>query len=301
MIDGRTQLVGLIGWPVEHSLSPVMHNAAFAALKMDWCYLPLPVSPQRVEAAISGLAASGFRGANVTIPHKRAIFSALSSLSPHAEALGAVNTLLIEQGDDPTIVGENTDVAGFLAALEGAGFAIAGTRVLVVGAGGAARAVAYALVENGAREVVILNRSIKRAQELIEQFSGKGQRTRLCAAALNGPNLISVSEDSDLLVNATPVGMWPNVGRSIWPSEIPIPSRFTVFDLVYNPQQTRLLEEARSAGARAISGLEMLIQQGARSFSLWTNRQAPIDVMREACVQRLASLVAFTQERSEKR
>jgi len=136
--------------------------------------------------------------------------------------------------------------------------------------------------------VVILNRSIKRAQELVERFRGNAQRARLRAAALNGPNLVSLSEDSDLLVNATPVGMWPNVGRSIWPSESPIPSHLSVFDLVYNPHQTRLLKQARSAGARAIRGLEMLVQQGARSFELWTNRQAPIDVMREACVQHLA-------------
>lgn len=288
MIDENTQLVGLIGWPVEYSLSPVMHNAAFAALEMNWCYLPLPVPPQRVEAAVSGLAAFGFRGANVTIPHKRAVFSALSSLSPQAEALGAVNTLLIEQGDDRAIVGENTDAAGFLAALSGEGLAVAGRRALVVGAGGAARAVVYALVENGAHTVVILNRSIKRAHELVERFRGNAQRARLRAAALNGPNLVLLSEDGDLLVNATPVGMRPNVDRSIWPAEIPIPFHLTVFDLVYNPYQTRLLQQTRTARARAISGLEMLVQQGARSFELWTNRQAPIDVMREACVQHLA-------------
>lgn len=288
MIDARTQLVGLIGWPVEHSLSPMMHNAAFAALNMNWLYLPLPVPPQRVKAAVSGLATLGFRGANVTIPHKRAVLSALSSLTPQAEALGGVNTLLIGQGEEPTIVGANTDAAGFLTALAGAGFDVAGTRALVVGAGGAARAVVYALVENGVRAVVILNRSIERAQKLVEQFRGKAQQAQLRAMVSNGQNLISLSEDSDLLVNATPVGMWPNVDRSIWPAQTPIPSHLVVFDLVYNPHQTRLLQQARAAGARAISGLEMLIQQGARSFELWTNRPAPIDVMREACVQHLA-------------
>lgn len=287
MIDGRTQLVGLIGWPVEHSLSPVMHNAAFAALKMNWRYLPLPVPSQRVDAALAGLAALGFRGANVTIPHKRAVFSALSSLSPQARALGAVNTLVIE-GKDPTIRGENTDASGFTAALATAGFTSAGCRALIVGAGGGARAVAYALIEGKAREVVILNRHVNKAQEIVDWFSVQPQNhARLRAETLSLSTLVALAEDADLLVNTTPVGMWPEVERSIWPSKESLPPHLTVFDLVYNPYETRLLQQAQRAGARAVSGLEMLVEQGARAFSLWANRQAPIYVMRQACRQHL--------------
>lgn len=288
MIDGRTQLVGLIGWPVEHSLSPAMHNAAFAALKMNWRYLPLPVPSQRVDAALAGLAALGFRGANVTIPHKRAVFSALSSLSPQARALGAVNTLVIEGDKDPTIRGENTDASGFIAALATAGFTSAGCRALIVGAGGGARAVAYALIEGKAREVVILNRHVNKAQEIVDWFSVQPQNhARLRAETLSVSTLVAAAKDADLLVNATPVGMWPEVERSIWPSEVPLPPHLTVFDLVYNPYETRLLQQAQRAGARAVSGLEMLVEQGARAFSLWANRQAPIYVMRQACRQHL--------------
>lgn len=285
MIDGRTQLVGLIGWPVEHSLSPVMHNDAFAALKMNWSYLPLPVPSQRVNAAVSGLVALGFRGANVTVPHKQTVIPFLDEITPEAELIGAVNTIVVT--GDGRSVGENTDAVGFVVALASAGFTVAGCHALIVGAGGAARAVVYALMESGARAVTILNRSIKRAQEIVERFSGGMQRTQLRAEALSAATLVSSAEDADLLVNATPVGMWPDVDRSIWPLETPIPPHLTVFDLVYNPYQTRLLQQARVAKARTTSGLEMLVQQGARSFQLWTNRQAPIDVMRAACVQDL--------------
>lgn len=288
MIDARTQLVGLIGWPVEHSLSPVMHNAAFAELGMNWCYLPLPVPPQRVGTALAGLTALGFRGANVTIPHKRSVLSVLSSLSPQARALGAVNTLVIEQDGGRTIRGENTDAVGFTTALGEAEFSAAGSNALIVGSGGGARAAIYALITSKADAVTILSRRVAKAQEIVDSFTVKPQNgTRLRAVELSAESLIDCAADADLLVNATPVGMWPAVERSIWPEGKPVPPHLTVFDLVYNPHRTRLLQQALSSGAGAISGLEMLVQQGARSFAMWTNRQAPIETMRQACKQQL--------------
>jgi len=288
MIDARTQLVGLIGWPVEHSLSPVMHNAAFAELKMNWCYVPLPVSPHEVATALGGLSALGFRGANVTIPHKRSVLGVLSSVSPQARALGVVNTLVIDQDNGRTIRGENTDAAGFSAALANAGFSAAGRKALIVGAGGAARAAIYALIEGKAETVTVLSRRVAKAREIVDSFTLERQgATRLRAARLNAESLIDCAADADLLVNATPVGMWPAVEGSIWPEGNAVPSHLSVFDLVYNPYRTRLLQQAASCGARGISGLEMLVQQGARSFSIWTNRQAPIESMRRACKQQL--------------
>ena len=291
MIDGRTRLVGLIGWPVEHSLSPVMHNAAFAALGLNWRYVPLPVPPEQLEAAVRGLAALGFRGANVTVPHKQTVLPALDSISPNAKELGAVNTLLVERSEDgrATITGYNTDAQGFIDALRAGGFEPEkGRRAVVVGAGGAARAVVYGLLHAGMREIILCNRSLARAQTLISDLASDQQVGRLHARPLTPETLVESVQTADLLVNATPVGLWPHTDDSIWPEEVRIPAHLTVFDLVYNPLETRLLHQARKAGARVISGLGMLVYQGAAAFELWTGKKAPIETMQTALREAIA-------------
>jgi len=282
-IDGQTQLVGLVGWPVGHSASPAMQNAAFDAYGLNWRYVPLPVVPGQIKAGLEGLAALGFRGANVTVPHKRAVLPALTAVSPDAEALGAVNTIVVEgSGTEAQVMrGHNTDAAGFIGALREGGFDPEGASVLVVGAGGGARAVVFGLAQAGAREVMILNRSLERATTLLSDLRPHAPSV-LRAEPLGREHLIERARCVDLLVNATPVGMVGQEHRSIWPDRAPLPSRLTVFDLVYNPLETKLLGQARRAGADAVDGLGMLVRQGALAFEMWTGQEAPIEVMRSA-------------------
>ena len=295
-MDGRTALVGLMGWPVEHSLSPVMHNAAFAALGLNWRYVPLAVRPGEIEAAVKGLVALGFRGANVTVPHKEAILPVLSTLTPVAERVGAVNTLVIGRAADGrvSVTGDNTDVPGFIHALRAGGYAPAGDRTaLVLGAGGSARAVAYALLEAGEGHVLVLNRTPQRAQALVSELGqGCAWGARLAALALTRETLAEGAQRAGLLVNTTPLGMWPHTAQSPWPEDLPLPAHLTVFDLVYNPLETRLLAQARQAGAQAIDGLDMLVWQGALALALWVNEagvapQEIAPIMRAACLRAL--------------
>jgi shikimate dehydrogenase len=283
-IDGNTQLVGLVGWPVEHTLSPAMHNAAFQARGLNWRYVPLPVRPGHVEAALRGLVALGFRGANVTVPHKQTVLPALDAVAPDAATLGAVNTVVVEWEEDRDAIlsGHNTDALGFIGALRDGGFDPAGSSVLVVGAGGAARAVVFGLVEAGAANVVVLNRTSDRARALTSDL-GQHSPATMSAEPLRDDILLESARTADLLVNATPVGMWPGVDASIWPDEVPLPPDLTVFDLVYNPLETKLLRRARRSGAHAVEGLGMLVRQGALTFELWTGEKAPMEVMRVAC------------------
>ncbi len=274
VIDGRTQLVGLIGWPVEHSLSPALHNAVFEHLGLNWCYLPLPVPPNQVAAAVRGLLALGFRGANVTVPHKQAVLPFLDEIGSAARAIGAVNTIVIEDG---RLLGHNTDGEGFLAAVREANFEPAGKQALVLGAGGAARAVVYTLAQ-AACAVTIHNRTAERGDALVKEMRDLNPTAEIGhAARLTKLDLASF----DLLVNTTPVGMWPHVDKSPWPSQMVLPAHWTVYDLVYNPLKTRLLQQAKAAGARPVDGLGMLIWQGALAFELWTGQSAPKDLMLE--------------------
>ncbi len=276
MIDGQTQLVGLIGWPVAHSLSPAMHNAAFEALGLNWRYVPLPVPPGQVEAALRGLVALGFRGANVTVPHKQAVIPHLDAVSEGAQAIGAVNTLVVRDGH---LLGDNTDAAGFLVDLREAGFEPKGGRTLVLGAGGGARAAAYALATAGA-EVVVLNRTPSRAEALVRDLAAWVAPVPLRSVPLSHEALSRLVPTVDLIVNATSVGMWPDVAASPWPDDVPIPANCTVYDLVYRPALTRLLRQAGAGGAKGIGGLGMLVNQGALAFRMWTGRDAPVEAMR---------------------
>ncbi len=288
-IDASTELVGVMGWPVKHSLSPAMHNAALRALGLNLCYVALPVRPDALNAAVRGLTAMHFRGCNVTVPHKSAIISLLDRIDPDAQALGAVNTLVTSRSDKAAahIAGYNTDVAGFLGALSQHGFDPRERNIVIVGAGGAARGVTYALLSAGANRVVVLNRTHSRAKKLISDLAD----SRLRAGLLTAESLIETARGSDLLVNATTVGMWPHIEGSIWPEDALIPRNLVVYDLVYNPLETRLLRQARRDGAQAVDGLGMLAQQGALALDLWTEQSLDVDEiatwMRDVCMRAL--------------
>jgi len=258
-----TTYLGVCGWPVAHSRSPQMHNAALAAVGLtDWRYLRLPLPPELLAETVRALPAAGFRGVNVTIPHKEAALALADEASNAARAIGAANTLIFEHG---AIKAENTDAPGLLAAI---GEPVAGRRALVLGAGGAGRAAAWALAGAGA-EVAVWNRTPERA--------------RVLATAL-GVSMVATAEPADIVVNATSVGLHdPEVTFKALPIMADVfGAGNLVVDLVYRVGGTRLLETARERGARVIDGLEILVAQGAASFERWTGRQAPRSAMREA-------------------
>ena len=279
-INGATKLVGIIGWPVEHSLSPAMHNAAFAELGLDWAYLPMPVFPDHLGDAIRGLQALGFSGANVTVPHKQAVMQYLDDISHNAQVIGAVNTIHIEGGQ---LYGDNTDAPGFLRSLEDVGFEPDEVRAVVLGAGGAARAIAHALAQAGSQELALFSRRRQQAEHLCSDLSRFHPRVRFVAHNL--ADVDQIDERFDLLVNATPVGMWPNTESSPWPRQLPVPAHLMVCDLIYIPAESLFLTQARASGAETINGLGMLVAQGALAFEVWTGIRPPIDTMKAACLR----------------
>jgi len=279
-IGGRTRLCGVLGHPLEHTLSPRMHNAAFAALGLDWVYLPWPVGPDRLGEALRGLRAlANFAGANVTVPHKEAVIPYLDELTEEARAVGAVNTI-VRAGD--RLTGHTTDGAGLLAALaEAADFRPEGACVVIVGAGGAGRSAAFALAAAGARQVAILNRSEARAQALADDVRGVADDVEVLAYQLqSGSSTARILGGADLVVNATSVGLRPTDSS---PVDLALCGPGAVaYDMVYNPPESSFLRQARARGLRAANGLGMLVHQGAAAFALWTGRAAPVDVMRGA-------------------
>ena len=280
-ISGKTNMVGLIGWPVSHSVSPPMHNAAFAELGLDWCYVPLPVPlepAERIGEAVRGLRALGLRGANVTVPHKQSVMSYLDYLSLAAQSIGAVNTIKV--ASDGHLLGDNTDAAGFVADLREHGLDPAGQNAIVLGSGGSARAVVYGLAAAQSRSIAIFNRTFDKAQLLATQMQAVFPNCQIAAYHLPD-DLVSMAERADLIVNSTSLGMTPHTDGLPWVAQVPFHADQTVYDLVYNPPQTRLLQKAVADGACAISGLGMLIWQGALAFEIWTGQQPPIDLMRQ--------------------
>jgi shikimate dehydrogenase len=254
-------LLGVAGWPVSHSRSPAMHNAALVECGLDWLYVPLPLAPERFPEAAAALGASGFRGINVTVPHKLAAHALADELSPAATAVGAANTLTYADG---AIAADNTDAGGFLDALADDP---RGKRALVLGAGGSARAVVWALREAGA-EVSVWNRTAVRARALADELG---------AAAVDRPG------PADLLVNCTAVGLSAaDEGEELGLGGIEAPA--TVVDLVYGAHRTPVQEWAEAAGSRFVGGLEVLVRQGARSFEAWTGVEAPVAAMRTAAL-----------------
>lgn len=283
-ISGTTKVCGLFGDPVEHSFSPAMQNAAFSSLGLDYVYVPFLVTPADLGQALAAVRALNLVGVNVTVPHKEKVLPFLDELAPEAEIAGAVNTIVRQGG---RLSGHNTDGAGFLRALEAdAGFAPEGKNVLVLGAGGAARAVSAALARAGAREIRIAGRTAQKAAALAREIN---ERTRGRARAIRWgeEDLLEALPDVQLVVQATPVGMHPR------PEDCPpfpfqgLQSGHLVCDLIYHPPLTKFLARAKAAGARILNGLGMLLYQGVLAFELWTGVSAPVEVMRRALVEEL--------------
>jgi len=278
LISGRTRICGIIGDPIEHSMSPVMHNAAFKNEGVDYVYLPFRVKKEELGKAIEGMRALNIRGLNITIPHKVAVIQFLDELDPLADKIGAVNTIV---NDDGVLTGYNTDATGFLQALLERGIEPKGKSVVILGAGGASRAISFILAERGS-SLVILNRTWDKAKICADRISEifQGEATAL---KLNRENLAAALSQADILINATSVGMSPNINETPVTSNLLKPS-LVVFDIVYNPIKTRLQREAEAAGATVISGLDMLVWQGALAFEKWTGLKAPVGVMREKVI-----------------
>jgi shikimate dehydrogenase len=281
MITGKTKLLGVIGHPVEHSLSPVMHNAAIAHMGLDYVYVPFPIEPQNLEVAIQGFAAIGVVGFNATIPHKQTIIPLLSEVSPIAKAVGAVNTVSFK---DNKILGTNTDIDGFLSPLRTTyNRDWSQTTAVILGNGGAARAVVAGCAELGCAEMYIIGRNLHKLNEFRDSWgnSSLSQNLHICT----WDALSKLIPQANLLVNTTPIGMYPRVDESPLSVEemANLPPQAIAYDLIYTPNPTKFLYQAQQIGAVAINGLEMLVQQGAAALKIWLQRDSvPVDVMRQA-------------------
>ncbi|MEW6006923.1 MAG: shikimate dehydrogenase [bacterium] len=269
-ITGKTKVVGLMGWPVKHTFSPIMHNACFSQLNMDWVYLPFEVKPKGLKNAIFGLSALGIVGVNVTIPHKIEAMKYLTEIDERAKKIGAVNTILFKEDEK---LGFNTDGEGFVKSLKDAGFEPKGKNVLLIGCGGAGRAIAVSLAYEGVKTLSLFDIQEERKNELCGLI-----KDNCCVQTFNGE-----IESYDLIINATPLGMKENDPLPLDVSSIH--SKQIVYDIIYNPPKTRLLIEAEKRGARIINGVEMLIHQGALSFEIWTGVYPRVEVMRRVISQ----------------
>lgn len=279
MISAKTKIVALIGDPVEHSISPQIHNAAFQEMGLDYVYVTFNVSTSDVKEAMNGIRSLGIKGVNITIPHKIAVLDFMDELHGSASDVGAVNTI---KNEDGSLIGFNTDGEGALRALENEIGKVDDKSILLLGAGGAARAILFSLLKAGAN-VTISNRTASKARNLASSISDK-MNFDIDWIELKKDKLIERINDSDILINTTSVGMEPNTGDTLVTADM-MTSNLIVNDIVYNPIDTRLLKEAEQAGAKTIDGLDMLTHQGAASFEIWTGNKPPIKVMRKAAVK----------------
>ncbi len=275
MISGKTSVFGIFGHPVEHTFSPGMHNAAFAKIKRDACYVPFAVAPPDLERAVRAIVPLGIRGLNITLPHKETIIPFLDDLTDDARMIGAVNTIEVTRGK---LIGHNTDGRGFLRSLrEETGFRPKGKTILMVGSGGAARAVGINLALSGAQTILLCDLDTVKATKLGRDIQNK---TATRVKVVNPEGLEKTAQVAECIINATPLGLKPG-------DPLPIPRHLIrkdqlICDLVYNPLRTPLLKAARSAGADTLSGIGMLLYQGVIAFEIWTGGKAPVNVMKAA-------------------
>lgn len=284
----------LLGYPLGHSISPAMQNAALYERGIRATrYVKNPMPPDKMREMILALRAPHCLGANVTVPHKQTILPHLDDLTELAREIGAVNTILkrVDANGIQKLIGENTDAYGFIQALHVRHINAQKTRVAILGAGGAAAAAAYALAQEGAREIILLNRTLARGVELADRLNEKFPQLAL---AINDWDALPQMQ---LIINATSIGMSPRANESPVAKNFIFPKHAVVFDLVYNPPATKFLRDAKRDGARVIGGLEMLIYQGARAFELWTGERAPIRVMRATATNALQELIRISHKR----
>lgn len=273
-IKGSTNIVGLIGHPVEHSFSPPMHNAAFDALGMDYTYVAFDVNPAELQKAIEGARSLNIRGFNVTIPHKIDVMKYLDEIDDVARLIGAVNTI-----DFKNLKGYNTDGIGAVRAIEEV-TSIKNKNVVIAGAGGASRAISFYIAKYGADSLTILNRNVDKAQSLAGDVSNSGLIDDVKSDSINEIN--AYLADADILVDTTPLGMHPHINDQPIATAENMHDELVVFDAVYNPNETVLLKQAIEAGAKPVYGIKMLLYQGAESFKIWTGADAPVDIMEKA-------------------
>ena len=281
-VSGRTRVCAVIGDTIEHSMSPAIHNAAFAEKGLDYVYVAFRV--EDVASAMAGVRGLGIAGVSVTVPHKLAVIEYLDEVDGQAEAVGSVNTIVNRGG---RLCGYTSDGRGAMLALRGGGVEPRGARVCMIGSGGAARAIAFALGGEGAASLRILGIVPDELRALVSDVSAAAS---LAVEGLDSTesSIEAALAESDLLINCTPVGMHPKVDASVVPARLHRPG-LAVFDVVYNPARTRLLREAEAAGAATVSGVEMFVQQAVVQFELWTGQSAPVDVMRGVVVRELGA------------
>ena len=267
-INGKTKIIGVIGKNIKNSLSPLFHNQIILKHSLNFCYLPFQVAETDLSKAIQGIEALNIRGANITFPYKEKVIEFLDEVKESARRIGAVNTIVNNKG---FLTGYNTDVIGFKKSLQEDGkFVIKEKKAVILGAGGAARAVVYALLEEEIEEICIFNRTLEKAKKIKQNLSSFFPKSRISVFPLEGENLKEKIEKAHLLVNATSLGMPPRVDNTPLPDEKLFHPNLLVYDLIYHPARTLFLRQAERAGAKIINGLPMLVYQGIESFYLWT-------------------------------
>ncbi len=276
----NTNIIGIIGHPIRHSYSPFVHNITIEILGLDYIYLPFDIPASNLRNALKGMVALNIKGCNITIPHKESCLQFLHNVSEEAGIVGAVNTIVNDSGK---LTGYNTDVHGVMEALFPYKDEIVGQTISVFGAGGAARSVLYTLIRHfKPKRINIINRTDQRGDTLKTFFQSKMRFDSIKSYELIPPDIVSILADSKLLINATSIGMFPEVDDSVTILQDSFQKNQLVFDLVYNPTETKLLKLAKESGAKTIDGLQMLVHQAAKSFEIWTGEKMPVSKILKA-------------------
>ncbi len=271
-------IAAIIGNPLGHSLSPVIHNAAFSAVSMPWVYVPIEIEESQVVPLVKAFRESNVRGMNVTMPFKSVVIDALDEVDKLAALCGAVNTIEFRDGK---AIGHNTDCTGFLRSVrEESELETEGAKAVLLGAGGVARAVAAALATHGASEITVIGRSPEKTEKFVAGLQGALPSVKWRSATTGDPSVQNIAGNADTIINCTPVGMFPNQGESPLPAEYILPEH-VVIDLIYRPAETKLIIEAQKAGASVVTGVGTFLHQATEAFELWTAQDAPVSVMRE--------------------
>jgi shikimate dehydrogenase len=278
IITAHTKLLCIIGYPIEHSMSPVMHNAVIKELNLDYIYLAFNVYPNNLHLAVKAFKTLDIKGINVTIPFKEKIIGYLDEIDPIGKKIGAINTIKNENG---YLIGKNTDAEGGKIAILNSGYDISGSNVLILGAGGTARALSYSLA-NYVNKITIVNRTEKRAEKLAKELNRNFGINVISKKFLTNI-LKEETHQADLFINTTPIGMYPNVDKTPISAEFLHKDLF-VFDVIYNPLETKLLKDANKCGCKTLGGLDMLVNQGAFAFEWWTNEKPNLNTMKNKII-----------------
>ena len=275
MITGNTKLLGVMGHPIKHSFSPAIHNAALTEAGLDYAYLPLEVPAESLENTLRWIRTLNFRGFNVTIPHKNKILSLLDEVTEEAKRVGAVNTVIRENG---RLIGYNTDIVGFIAGLKEAGFDAKNKNAVILGAGGAARAVISGLIRENVENIEIIARNVHKAVTLAQDFNSF---KNIACHNFESEEYKTAQENADIIINTTPLGMNPNTD-AMPPVDFSLVKKGTlIYDVIYTPEETKLLKEAKANNLKTINGETMLVEQGAAAFRLWTGEEPNVNLMKQ--------------------